>query len=174
MSETENYNPVVIHPAGPLPEAGGPCGWRVPPRLESLGEVKDSALLTPHFLLRRDDGQVVQVSELLHTVLERLDPDQSADEIADAVSTSYGRRLTPDGLRHLVEARLMPLGLVDDVTGPRLGKAPVAKPVLSLAMRGTLVPTREADMGSTSSITEQDLIPNPMPALRNVEMFTVA
>src|SRR5215470_18374598 len=55
--------------------------WRVPSDLRMLGQVQGSALLKPHYLLRRGDGQVVQVSELLNTVVSELDPERSPDEV---------------------------------------------------------------------------------------------
>ena len=127
---------------GPEPGEQQISTWRVPDDLQRLGRVQDSALLTPHFLLRRSDGQVVQVSELLNAVVEEIEPSRSADEIAEAVSDAYGRTLTVEGLCHLVESRLVPLGVVEDTERPPATPPPTAIPLLSLSLRGTLFPER--------------------------------
>lgn len=116
--------------------------WRVPSDLRMLGQVQGSALLKPHYLLRRGDGQVVQVSELLNTVVSEMDPERSPDEVAQAVSVAYGRSLTVDGLSHLVRSRLLPLGLVEDAGDVLPEQPPRAKPVFSLSLKGTMLPAR--------------------------------
>ncbi len=115
--------------------------WRPPAGLEAMGEVQGSGLREPSYLLKRPDGQVVQVSRLLHLVVTSLAPHRTAQEVCDAVSDAYGRTLTPEGLAHLLETRLEPMGLAvaDDaepVTAPR------ANPLLSLTFQGTLLPAR--------------------------------
>jgi putative peptide zinc metalloprotease protein len=137
MSDIDNLSPVDALED----RSSGASRWRTPGDLEQLGPVSDSALTTPHFLFRRADGQVVQVSELLHRVLSELRPGRTDEEVADAVSTAYGRRLTPEGLHHLLESRLAPLGLAEHAD--RVAETPpTAAPVLSLALRGVLVPAR--------------------------------
>jgi putative peptide zinc metalloprotease protein len=113
--------------------------WRVPDGLQLLGQVRGSGLREPSYLLRRGDGQVVQVSELLHLVVAALDARGTTDEVIDAVSSAYGRRLTSEGLAHLLEHRLQPLGLVE-TAGGSVAPPPRANPLLSLTMRGTLLP----------------------------------
>jgi putative peptide zinc metalloprotease protein len=78
------------------------------------------------------------------------------------VSDDYGRVLDVDGLRHLLHSRLLPLGLVtQDIEEPAVDAAsgraaptgpltpaltttslPTAQPLLSLSLRGSLVPAR--------------------------------
>ncbi len=124
------------------PPAEQPTPWRPARGLEVLGPVTDTALTRAHFLWRRPDGQVVQVSELLHTVVGELHPGRTAGEVAESVSASYGRLLTDEGLQHLLETRLAPLGLVERDDRPQAERLPTAAPVLSLALRGTLLPPR--------------------------------
>ncbi|QAY69080.1 MinD/ParA family ATP-binding protein [Xylanimonas protaetiae] len=121
--------------------------WARPVGTTLLGEVAGSGLKAPAFLVRRPDGQVVQVSALVNTVLARLDPRRTPAQVADAVSVSYGRTLTVEGLDLLVSVKLAPVGLADDAAHDagagargRARKAPTANPLLSLTMRGTLVP----------------------------------
>ncbi|WP_347353171.1 AAA family ATPase [Intrasporangium sp.] len=138
-------------------------GWGRAAGLDLLGEVQDSGLAQPTYLARRADGQVVQLSELLHLVLAELDPVRSPAAVASAVSDVFGRRLTTEGLAHLLHTRLVPLGLVTAQSGhePDTGDgpdghvrrhtvaradtpvpAPTARPLLSLSLRGTLLPAR--------------------------------
>ncbi len=150
QSITRAMDTSARHPAGGAPAGEPPhgwpdhadddvVGWRVAPGLTDLGAAHGSGLQATSYLVRRKDGQVIQLSELLHLVLRHLDPAWTTAEIADAISLDFGRRLTPDGLRHLVHSRLIPLGLATghDVD-PRL--APRANPLLSLTFRGTLIP----------------------------------
>jgi putative peptide zinc metalloprotease protein len=114
--------------------------WRVPQGLQLLGPAQGSGIREPTYLLRRRDGQVVQVSELLHLIVSAVAPGRTPDQIADVVSGAYGRTLTTDGLAHLVKARLQPLGLVEDSTEPAGFEPPRANPLLSLTLKGTLLP----------------------------------
>ncbi len=136
--------------------------WGRAPGLDLLGEVQDSGLAQRSYLVRRSDGQVVQLSELLHLVLAELDPARSPAAVASAVSDAFGRRLTAEGLAHLLETRLQPLGLATRSTTqsrptsatsshpvaaqphpvPAPAPAPRARPLLSLSLRGTLMPAR--------------------------------
>lgn len=118
--------------------------WVRPPGVSLLGPVQDSGLTSPCFLIRRPDGQVIQLSQLLNTVVARLDPRQSPDDVAAAVSRAYGRTLTVEGLEYLVESKLRPLGLVEDVGAVTTSaqQLPTSDPVLSLGLRGTLIPER--------------------------------
>jgi putative peptide zinc metalloprotease protein len=127
------------------PALAGPR-WVRPPGITLLGQVQGSGLTAPAFLVRRPDGQVIQLSHLLHTVVTRIDPRKSPDDLACAVSASYGRTLTVQGLQMLVETKLRPLGLVTDLDekpeAARLQVLPSSTPLLSLGLRGTLFPER--------------------------------
>lgn len=92
--------------------------WARPAGTALLGAVAGSGLKSPAYLVRRPDGQVVQVSELVHTVLARLDPRRTPAQVAEAVSASYGRTLTVEGLDMLVSSKLRPAGLADDAAQP--------------------------------------------------------
>src|SRR5262245_31880367 len=116
------------------------AGWEVAAGLTDLGPATDSGLQHRTYLVRRADGQVIQLSELLYLVLGHLDPAATTVNIADNISIDFGRRLSPDGLRHLVEERLAPLGLVTLPGDAPQEAAPRARPLLSLTFRGTLLP----------------------------------
>jgi len=107
---------------------------------ELLGEYKDSGYCQPPSLVRRPDGQVIQMSALLYKVTSRIDGARDAEAIAGLVSTDLGQILTADQARYLSTAKLVPLGIVASQGGPA---APaVASPLLALRARGTLLPER--------------------------------
>ena len=46
--------------------------WRLAKGLQRLGQVEDSGLSEATYLVRRADGQMIQISELLHLVLSNI------------------------------------------------------------------------------------------------------
>ena len=115
--------------------------------LELLGETQGSGYVESTFLVRREDGQVVQLSQLLYVTLEQLDG-RPAAAVAEQVSAAVGRGLTAEGVDFLVEHKLGPLGLVaapasGDTAATEAARAPDA--VLTLAGRRTLVPAGPVD-----------------------------
>src|SRR5215471_15107919 len=117
-----------------------PARWRRVAGLAELGPAQESGLRQPSYLVRRADGQVVQLSELLHVVVREVSADRDATRVAEAVSAAYGKTLTVEGLT-LLASKLEPLGLIEDASKPRQSQdrtnAPQANPVLSLRVRGT-------------------------------------
>ena len=128
-------------PVVPPADAPGPA-W--PPRLaegvELLGEYKNSAYSQPPSLVRRADGQVIQMSPLLYQVACRIDGSRDPETIAALVSTDLGRSLDAGQVRYLITAKLLPLGVVAAGGVPRA--LPKANPLFSLRARGTLLPER--------------------------------
>ena len=115
-----------------------------PPRLaagvELLGPLKNSGFTDPPSLVRRPDGQVIQLSGLMYLVASLLDGGtRSAAEIAARVTNDLGRTLTAEQVRYLVSAKLTPLGIVgsDDQSA---APPPTASPLLALRARATLAP----------------------------------
>jgi putative peptide zinc metalloprotease protein len=121
-----------------------PARWRRVAGLDELGQAQGSGLRQPSYLVKRADGQVVQLSELLHVVVREVSADRDAVRVAEAVSAAYGRTLTVEGLT-LLARKLEPLGLIEDVSAPPTrarARPPRANPLLSLRMQGTLLPAR--------------------------------
>jgi putative peptide zinc metalloprotease protein len=111
--------------------------------VELLGEFKNSGYSPPPFLVRRPDGQVIQMSRLLYLVAAQIDGARSADAIAQLVSEDLGRSLGAEQVRYLITGKLLPLGLI---AGPGAPAAPPrASPLLALRARGTLLPERAAN-----------------------------
>jgi putative peptide zinc metalloprotease protein len=133
-------------PAPVLPPAGAPGAVEVPrlaDGVELLGEYKDSGYSQPPSLVRRPDGQVIQISALLYRVVCRVDGSRGPTAIAELASADLGRTLSADQVRYLITAKLMPLGIVADANAP--AAAPTANPLLALRARGTLLPERAAN-----------------------------
>jgi putative peptide zinc metalloprotease protein len=126
--------PVAAAPASAGP---GPAEEEVLSRasgVEVLGEIPGSGYRRPPALARRSDGQVVQLTPLLHQVLLAVDGRRSTEEVAARVSESSGRLVRPADVRQLVDASLRPLGLLRTPDGrePELRRS---DPLLGLRLR---------------------------------------
>lgn len=155
----------VAEPASThLRESGLPTGTasgvaRRAPRLaegvELLGEFRDSGDSQPPSLVRRADGQVIQMSPLLYRVASRIDGSRDAAAIAELVSDDLGRSLNAEQVQYLISAKLLPLGVVAapdarDTTDTPVApdgapSLPKANPLLALRARGTLLPEPAAN-----------------------------
>ncbi|MGH6656716.1 MAG: hypothetical protein ACRDVE_16110, partial [Actinocrinis sp.] len=128
---------VVDARAVPLPASG----------IDFFGEYQGSGYTEPRYLVRRSDGQVVQLTLLLELVLRKIDGARSLSDIADEVAVEFGRDVRPDDVAFLIEHKLQPAGLVVADDG-----APVALPRMDLllALRGhrTLVPERQVQVAA--------------------------
>jgi len=111
--------------------------------VELLGEYKDSGYSQPPSLVRRADGQVIQMSPLLYQVACRIDGSRGPDAIAALVSADLGRSLDAGQVRYLITAKLLPLGVV---AGGAPRALPKANPLFSLRARGTLLPERTVNL----------------------------
>jgi putative peptide zinc metalloprotease protein len=111
--------------------------------VELLGEYKGSGYAQPPSLVRRADGQVIQMSALLYRVACRINGSRGTEAIASLVSEDLGRSLTADQVRYLITAKLLPLGVVAAEGAPTT--APKANPLLALRARGTLLSERAAN-----------------------------
>lgn len=142
---------LTTEPAPSTPPTDGAPETAEAPRLaegvELLGEYKGSGYSQPPSLVRRPDGQIIQMSPLLYRVLYRIDGSRHPVAIAKLVSEELGRTLNAEQVRHLVTAKLLPLGVVADAAAPRT--PPTANPLLALRARGTLLPERAANAAGT-------------------------
>ncbi|MFJ9147399.1 hypothetical protein ACIRP7_04860 [Streptomyces sp. NPDC102270] len=136
--------PPTLYDPGPVP---GPGGWpvtyeqvatgslpvvdqRLVPRLSAglrlHGEYQGSGFTEPKYIARRGDGQVVQLSRLLYLVASSVDGVRDTESIAHRVSARFGREVSGENIRFLVEKKLEPLGVTvpegqesDEVDAPR-------------------------------------------------------
>jgi putative peptide zinc metalloprotease protein len=132
----------------PFRAPAGTPGTDAAPRLtdgvELLGEYQGSGYSQPPSLVRRPDGQVIQMSRLLYQVACRIDGSRDPAAIAELVGEDIGRSLTADQVHHLITSKLLPLGIVADEAAPAV--PPKANPLLALRARGTLLPERAANV----------------------------
>ena len=115
----------------------GPVTDDRPTRAEGgvlIGQMAGSGYREPPSLARRADGQTLQLTPLLYLVLEAIDADRSYEDVAASVSARYGRTVSPDNVRRLVDDQLRPLGLVARADGaqPQLKRS---NPLLALGMK---------------------------------------
>jgi putative peptide zinc metalloprotease protein len=109
-----------------------------------LGEFKDSGYREPPSLVRRADGQVIQMSRLLYLVASLIDGTRDPAGIAELASRDLGRTLTAGQVRYAIDTKLTPLGIITS-EGPPVAP-PTASPLLALRARGTLLPERAANV----------------------------
>ena len=117
-----------------------------PPRLaagvELIGEYPDSGFLEAPYLLKRGDGQVVQISRLLYLVAEAADGTRGLEEIAEQVSRAYGRGVSAANVRFLIDERLAPAAIVATAASAPAPAPPRASPLLGLRFRMAVLPPR--------------------------------
>ena len=99
-----------------------------------IAEMEGSGYQDPPSLVRRGDGQTIQLTKLLYTVLEAIDGRRSTDDVAAVVSEKTGRAVTAENIDTLVAAQLRPLGLLtrDDGSQPEVKRS---NPLLGLRFK---------------------------------------
>ncbi|MGD0241866.1 MAG: hypothetical protein ABSB59_16280 [Streptosporangiaceae bacterium] len=112
---------------------------RLLPGVELIGEYQSSGLAHTTYLVKKPGGQAIQVSRLLYLVLAGIDGIRTLDEVAEHVSTAFGRTVSADNVGYLVMTKFARLGLAPG------GDAAAASPeedqqVLTLKLRHTIVP----------------------------------
>ena len=107
MSEPSHLGEGVI---GPLRPAAG---------LSLLGEYQGGELAEPRFMVRRSDGQIIQLPRLLYLVAVAItevavqgNGTAAADVVAEQVSPEFGQEVTAANVRYMVATKLAPLGVV--------------------------------------------------------------
>src|SRR5215217_417058 len=113
--------------------------------IELVGEYEGSGFKEPRLLARRRDGQMIQLPWLLYLIAASADGRGDAQAVAAVVSEHYGKRVSARSVRHLVERKLRPLGVIAlaDGTTPVL---PKREPVMALRHRRPLVPERAVNV----------------------------
>ena len=124
----------------PPPESAG----RVPERAEGvelIGEYEACGYRRPPALVRRGDGQVMQLTPLLYAALEAVDGRRTLAEVAEEVSQRVGKTVSADNARVLVDEKLVECGLVvcPDGSQPELKRF---DPLLALRLRATVLTER--------------------------------
>jgi len=109
--------------------------------IDLIGEYEGSGFKETPYLARRMDGQVLQLTELLYLVAEEVDGERNFEQIAALVTEKFGREVSEDNVKFLVENKLRPIGVLAaaDGSSPKLAKA---DPMLALNFRAGLIPPR--------------------------------
>ena len=102
--------------------------------VQLIGDMVGSGYRTPPALVRRGDGQVLQLTPLLYLVLKAVDGRRSCAEIAEQVGRALGRSVTEDNVRSLVDGHLRPIGLLRSADGSQ-PEVKRANPLLALRPR---------------------------------------
>jgi putative peptide zinc metalloprotease protein len=108
--------------------------------VELLGQYKGSGFKEPRYLVRRPDGQVVQLPPVLHHVVEGAAEGDDYSAIAERVGVAINRSVSEDNVRFMVDEKLRPLGLIHDPDGE--GAEGTSKPdsLLTLKYKTALLP----------------------------------
>ena len=96
---------------------------------ELIGQYRDSGFREPHFLVRRPDGQIVQLSRLLYLVVAQLDGRRDLAEVASRAAEAFGRSLDAEQVALLIDRRLRPAGLLAHRDAVAVGDTPSPSPV---------------------------------------------
>ncbi len=102
--------------------------------VELIGEMAGSGYRVPPALVRRADGQTIQLTPLLYATLHEIDGERTPEMVATAVSESTGRPVSAENVAHLVDKQLRPHGLLVQADGSQ----PTTKkrnPLLGLRFR---------------------------------------
>src|SRR5918912_3765565 len=99
--------------------------------IELIGEYQGSGFKEPPYLARRADGQVLQLPKLLYLIAENVDGRRGYDEIASSVSPKFGKTVSGDNVRYLVDSKLRPLGVLAGADG-KSPKVEKQNPLLAL------------------------------------------
>jgi putative peptide zinc metalloprotease protein len=99
-----------------------------------IGEYQSSGYKEAPCLVRRADGQTIQLTPLLYALVELVDGRRDTGQIAAELSRRIERTVSDGNVRYLVAEKLRPAGLVKDARGrdPEVRKA---NPLLALRFR---------------------------------------
>lgn len=85
--------------------------------MELLGEFSGSGFNDAPSLVRRADGQTVQVTPMLYQLLDALDGERNVEQLAEELGRRCGKAVAADDVRYLLEEKLAPLGLLSEADG---------------------------------------------------------
>ncbi len=105
--------------------------------IQLIGEMAGSGYRVPPSLVRRGDGQTVQLTPLLYALLESVDGQRDVDGVAAAMSERTGRTVTADNVSSLVDGQLRPLGLLTRADGSQ-PEVKRSNPLLGLRLRWSI------------------------------------
>jgi putative peptide zinc metalloprotease protein len=117
---------------------------------ELIGEYQGSGFQQPRYLVRRADGQVIQLPRLLYLLAVALDGQRDLAQVAGVLSAEFGRLVQAQQVLYLIDNRLRPAGIVaadpqaaDQAAAEGPAKMKVkSDPLLAFKFRVGVVPAR--------------------------------
>jgi putative peptide zinc metalloprotease protein len=108
-----------------------------------LGRYESDGMTDERYLVRRRDGQVILLTLILYTIASKLDGHHDLEHVAADVSEHIGQPVDVDVISQVIDTKLKPLGIIA-IPGEIAPAVPMvrADPVLSLTLKGTLLPAR--------------------------------
>ncbi|MGH3719822.1 MAG: hypothetical protein ACRDRI_13495 [Pseudonocardiaceae bacterium] len=125
---------------GPVP--------RLADGVELIGEYQGSGFREPHYIVRRADGQVIQLPRLLYLLAATVDGQRDQAQVASVLSAEFGKVVQAEQVAFLVDNRLRPAGIVAVDSGDEQADTEPKKlkmkadPLLALKFRVGVVPER--------------------------------
>ncbi len=120
--------------------------------VELIGEYQGSGFQEPRYIVRRADGQVIQLPRLLYLLAASMDGHRDQAQVAGVLSAEFGKVVQAEQVAFLVDNRLRPAGIAADDPGAvdaetgAVGAAPKmavkSDPLLALKFRVGVVPER--------------------------------
>ena len=108
--------------------------------VELIGKMDGSGFKEPPALVRRADGQMIQLPDPLFVVAQEIERGKDYEQIAATLGDAMRRDVAADDVRYLVEEQLIPLGVASD--GEVNARAPKAAtdPLLGLRLKTAVIP----------------------------------
>jgi putative peptide zinc metalloprotease protein len=111
--------------------------------IELIGEYQGSGFVEAPYIVRRADGQVIQLPRLLYLLAASVNGERDHERLASVLSAEFGKVVQADQVEFLLEKRLLPVGIVADEHADGASKMAVkADPLLALKFRVGVVPER--------------------------------
>src|SRR4051794_39338812 len=130
--------------------------------VQLIGEMRGSGYRVAPALVRRGDGQTLQLTSLLYRTLEAIDGHRATHEVAEEVSRTYGKPVSADNVRTLVDDQLRPLGLLtrSDGSQPDVKRS---NPLLGLRFRYAVTdPERTRTLTAPFTVLFRPLLAVPL------------
>lgn len=122
-----------------------------PPRLadgvELIGEYQGSGFQEPRYIVRRPDGQIIQLPQLLYLLAASLDGQRDLAQVASVLGAEFGKVVLAEQVAYLIDNRLRPAGIVaaDRQLAPAAVTPTMAvtpDPLLAFKFRIGIIPER--------------------------------
>jgi putative peptide zinc metalloprotease protein len=114
---------------------------------ELIGEYQGSGFQEPRYIVRRADGQVIQLPRLLYLLAASVDGQRDQVQVAGLLTAEFGKVVQAEQVAYLIDNRLRPAGImaVDAQLADTEASAKMklkSDPLLALKFRVGVVPER--------------------------------